>query len=305
MNTETSRQAHWNPKSAQNALEAFLLSNNYNINSYSLVHFGAHAIYRDPSTTFCLKVFGGGTTIESVSSLYTLAKNLQSTGCPCIAPAFEIIPTPVEIGKCIITSWHWVESNPAKSISYLKFGKLLKDFHVSASNYLGKVSDYSPLERIDNSFKELQIDDPEEVRLLEALQSVVQEHAARYQDLEASLPKVLLHGDAHIGNVIPSDPPLFADLDTLSSGAEQWDLVPILVALHRFGLAQSDYKDFCSGYGTDLRDTNGHESIVVLREVMQTLWIYRNKDLSTAHKHEAIKRVKSIVTPEGQLWESF
>ncbi|MFI9642449.1 phosphotransferase [Micromonospora sp. NPDC051925] len=82
--------------------------------------------------------------------------------------------------------------------------------------------------------------------------------AARWQ-----LPVGVIHGDAHVGNLLAGR---LCDFDSLAVGPREWDLVPLVHSFVRFGESIEPYKQFAAAYGFDLANSS---SWPLLREVRE------------------------------------
>jgi hypothetical protein len=93
------------------------------------------------------------------------------------------------------------------------------------------------------------------------------EVSERLKAVEFASPPVLLHGDAHLGNVIPAlSGPVLCDFDSSSVGPPEWDLTPLAVGVVRFGEPAGRYREFVRTYGMDVTRS---PAFPVLREVRE------------------------------------
>jgi aminoglycoside phosphotransferase (APT) family kinase protein len=89
----------------------------------------------------------------------------------------------------------------------------------------------------------------------------------RLASLRFALPESVVHGDAHLGNLIPSPHgPVICDFDSTCIGPREWDLTPIPVGILRFGTPRRWQRQLAKGYGFDVTRWDGFE---VLREVRE------------------------------------
>jgi hypothetical protein len=94
-----------------------------------------------------------------------------------------------------------------------------------------------------------------------------EEVSERLAAVEFALPTSLLHGDAHLGNLIPSPAgPVLCDFDSASLGPPEWDLTPLAVGVVRFGEPAGRYRELVRSYGFDVTRWKGFR---VLREVRE------------------------------------
>jgi Phosphotransferase enzyme family len=102
---------------------------------------------------------------------------------------------------------------------------------------------------------------------LEFLRDRCEEVSARLDAVEFALPTSLLHGDAHLGNLIPSPAgSVLCDFDSASLGPPEWDLTPLAVGVVRFGEPAGRYRELVRSYGFDVTRWPGFR---VLREVRE------------------------------------
>jgi hypothetical protein len=94
------------------------------------------------------------------------------------------------------------------------------------------------------------------------------ELAAAVAELAFTLPSAGLHGDAHLGNVIPGpDRPMLCDFDSCAVGPPEWNLTPIAVGSVRFTRPAEHQRDFVRTYGFDVQDWDGFEVLHSIRDL--------------------------------------
>jgi len=96
------------------------------------------------------------------------------------------------------------------------------------------------------------------------------EATAALAKLDFPLPAGLIHGDAHIGNLMrsASGQVILGDWDHVATGPREWDLVQIHYIHRRFGrAADEDINAFTTSYGWDIRDWPGLETLIAVREI--------------------------------------
>lgn len=80
------------------------------------------------------------------------------------------------------------------------------------------------------------------------------ELAIAVAELHFALPTAVVHGDAHLSNVIPGpEGPVLCDFDSCAIGPPEWDLTPVAVADVRFSRPPAHQRDFIETYGFDVR----------------------------------------------------
>jgi aminoglycoside phosphotransferase (APT) family kinase protein len=97
----------------------------------------------------------------------------------------------------------------------------------------------------------------------------------RYDDVADQLSRLdfpsapsLVHGDAHLGNLIPSPAgPVVCDFDSSSYGPPEWDLTPLAVGVVRFGEPAGRYRELVRTYGMDVTRWSGFAVLRAVREL--------------------------------------
>ncbi|AOS60893.1 aminoglycoside phosphotransferase family protein [Actinoalloteichus hymeniacidonis] len=93
------------------------------------------------------------------------------------------------------------------------------------------------------------------------------EVADRLRDLRFPLPQGVLHGDAHLGNLIPGpDGTAICDFDSTCVGPREWDLTPLAVGAQRFLHPEEQQRLLAYEYGFDITRWSG---FAVLRDVRE------------------------------------
>lgn len=87
-------------------------------------------------------------------------------------------------------------------------------------------------------------------------------------DLPPLIPPGVVHGDAHLGNLIPSPTgPVLCDFDSAALGPREWDLTPVAVGALRFGYRLDIHSGLAQAYGADVTAWPGFPTLRRLREL--------------------------------------
>ncbi|MGH3966042.1 MAG: phosphotransferase family protein [Pseudonocardiaceae bacterium] len=121
------------------------------------------------------------------------------------------------------------------------------------------------------------------------------ELAAAVDELRFALPRAVLHGDAHLGNVITGpDRPVLCDFDSCAVGPPEWDLTPVAVGNVRFSRAAAHQRDFIETYGFDVRDWDGFEVLHGIRDLKLIAGVFPRAGSSPAVQAEFDRRMASL-----------
>lgn len=131
-----------------------------------------------------------------------------------------------------------------------------------------------------------------------------------YADLPAGLPRRVIHGDAWQGNVIVPDggEPTLLDLDHVSVGPPEWDLVPLAVDHTDFArISTVDYGAFVDAYGSDVTSWAGYRTLAAIRELRWTVFALSKADTGSAAAGEAEHRISCLrgQIPRPWTWAAF
>jgi aminoglycoside phosphotransferase (APT) family kinase protein len=121
------------------------------------------------------------------------------------------------------------------------------------------------------------------------------ELATAVTELVFALPTAVLHGDAHLGNVIPGpDGPVLCDFDSCAIGPPEWDLTPVVVGEVRFRRPAAHQRDFIATYGVDVRDWAGFEVLHGIRDLKILAGVFPRTGSPPAVRAEYARRMDSL-----------
>lgn len=121
------------------------------------------------------------------------------------------------------------------------------------------------------------------------------ELAAAVAELTFALPTAVLHGDAHLGNVIAGpDRPVLCDFDSCAVGPPEWDLTPVAVSRVRFSRPAAHQRDFVQTYGFDVRDWPGFEVMHGIRDLKLIAGVFPAAVTPPAVQAEFDRRMASL-----------
>lgn len=178
-------------------------------------------------------------------------------------PAVRLLPgvvQPVRVGEHLATLWEEVPHGGAKPRGR-DLGRLLRRIHALPTPDF-PLPPWHPLDDVRRRIDEAtDLDDADRKSLMRCCEEV----DARLRELRFVLPPSLVHGDAHLGNLIPSPAgPVLCDFDSTCMGPPEWDLTPLAVGVIRFGEPVGRYRELARTYGLDVTRWAGFG---VLREV--------------------------------------
>ncbi|ANN21398.1 aminoglycoside phosphotransferase [Amycolatopsis orientalis] len=229
-----------------------------------LLRFTNNAVYALASAPFVVRIVGSTQLRHRVGTVVRVARHLEGHGVPAIRllPGIE---QPVPVGEHLVTVWWKVPSTGRKAKS-ADLAALLRQVHpLEPPEGLAEWAPFAAVRARVSDAEEL--DDGDRRFLLERCAEV----EAALATLDFPLPRGLIHGDAHPGNVIAGpDGPVLCDFDSSGVGPPEWDLTPLAVGLERFGDPPARYRVFAERYGFDVTTWSGFSVLRAIRELKLT-----------------------------------
>ncbi|MGH3624905.1 MAG: phosphotransferase family protein [Sciscionella sp.] len=135
------------------------------------------------------------------------------------------------------------------------------------------------------------------------LLSRLEELQRQYEDLPTTEPERVIHGDAWQGNLVVPDsaPPTLLDLEHVSLGRTEWDLIPIAVDYADFvRLTPEDYRAFVSAYGDhDVTSTASFHTLADIQELRWVTFVFNKANTSDYAARETTSSRSSTSSPTG------
>jgi len=217
-------------------------------------------------------------------------------------PAIRLLPgvvQPLRVGGQVATLWQEVpEVGPTPGGAEL--AGILRTLHAlpvpdgvfpgwdPLVDLVNRLADTPALSQADRSF----------------LQRRCDELAAAAAELAFVLPRAVLHGDAHLGNVISGpDGPVLCDFDSCCVGPPEWDLTPMAVSAVRFGRPAAHQRDLAARYGLDVTTWEGFDVLRGIRDLKIVAGAFPGRDRGPAVAAEFERRMASLRSGRtGDRW---
>ncbi|MCF0093109.1 hypothetical protein B0E54_01935 [Micromonospora sp. MH99] len=225
-----------------------------------LLRFTNNAVFALPTAGIVIRIARTHQLRDRATKVIRLARWFADIDAPTIRLAH--VEQPIDVGDLVASVWQYIAPRtPAATVEDL--GTVLRDFHalgvppfpVPKWNPIGdarqRLSDAEGLSEPDRDFLATWCD------LLEPRAAVLNEGG----------PQALVHGDAHVGNLLrePSGRVVMCDFDSTSVGPWQIDLAAVAVAELRFG-TNGRHLSMATAYGFDVTRDPLWE---ILREVRE------------------------------------
>ncbi|MGH3900539.1 MAG: phosphotransferase family protein [Pseudonocardiaceae bacterium] len=200
------------------------------------------------------------------------------------------IPQPVSAGEHVATVWQAVPSTGSPP-GGTDLASLLRAVH-AVQKPCRALPNWDPLTDFDRRMRHTTTMTRADHDFLLRRSA---ELAAAVAELRFALPTAVLHGDAHLGNVIPGPGgPVLCDFDSCAIGPPEWDLTPVAVSDVRFNRPAAHQQDFIQTYGFDVRSWEGFDVLHGIRDLKLIAGVFPRAGSSVAVQVEFGRRMASL-----------
>jgi Ser/Thr protein kinase RdoA (MazF antagonist) len=270
-----------------------------------LIRFGTNAVFEVAGANLALRLRRPGTSPEEIVRQVDLALWLAEKNFPVNRPAPGVDVLHEGLDGATASFWEWVDEDSQRHTRLADLGQMLRDLHVQLDGY-PEADDFplwNPFHEIEHRIRTAERSpdnwlDPSQLNLLRRW---TQESSTGLAEVDWHLPTGLVHGDAHVGNVLTAKTGanLLIDLDAVSEGHREWDLVPTAVSRLRFRADPASIEDFTAAYGFDLLGWSGWPALKRLRELYMTSWLMSVAN-SDARQEEVEHRLQCLAEGDEQ-----
>jgi hypothetical protein len=228
-----------------------------------LIRDGSNVMYRLPGRVVARI---GRRNSEDTARLEVLMSEwLTAAGLP-VVKALRDLPQPVVVSARPVTWWELLpEHRPATPA---ELGSVLRAFHALPEPDVPRLPPHDPFANLDQRIVDAATLSPGD-------RTWLREHLTqlrlRFRQLPSTQPMQMIHGDAWQGNVAVahSTPPILLDLEMVSIGRREWDLVQIAVDYTDFArIDAEEYHSFVAAYGGyDVTTTPSYRTFADLQEL--------------------------------------
>lgn len=232
-----------------------------------LLRLHGNASYALPSAGLVIRIALNPQVLGPVTAAIAVTRWLADRGFPCTVPA-DIDDQPLVIAGHVVSAWRYLPTTETPAPTSAEMGTILRELHAQGDPPYPLPSLDDPLTSVTAAIS----DSPG--AMPPASQSWLQERitSLRRQWSAANFPRPagLIHGDAHIGNLMraASGQAVLGDWDHVATGPREWDLAQIYYMDRRFGRAgQNGISAFTTAYGWDIRTWPGLDTVIAIREI--------------------------------------
>lgn len=254
-------------KYAEEVAKRFWESKGNNPGSLQCLRFGQNGMFVDRDSAQVLRVHRPTRSISEVSKEVALVEHLDEVNFPSTRLSSRYAPQPVVFDESIITIWE-LEHDTGAEKNLGELGTLIRAFHEAVAD---ASESWPPLPWIDISLERLErymSDSRFDSATIGSINKRVEQlQGIASGSIKSELGWGIVHGDAHIGNVISGAEGLvLADFERVCVSAREWDAIPTVVAIRRFGNDEKQLRSFASTFHNDLLDHEFLDDMCEVRE---------------------------------------
>lgn len=259
--TDQGRGGQFSPDSLAEALNAVCAAAGLDPAGARLLRCTNNAVFELADQPLVVRIVASNALRHRVDKVVRVATWLAEHEVPAVRLAPGIVQ-PVRAGRYLATVWEAAQPGGPRQRGR-DLAKLLRRLHELPEPSF-RLPAWEPLDDVRRRIGEA---DGLDAADLTFLLNRYDEVSARLAAVEFTRPPVLLHGDAHLGNLIPTaSGPILCDFDSSCLGPPEWDLTPLAVGVVRFGEPAGRYREFVRTYGMDVTRSPAFQ---VLREVRE------------------------------------
>jgi len=269
-----------------------------------LLRLHGNASYVLSSAGLVIRIATNPQVLGPVTASIAVTRWLADRGFPCTVPA-DIDDQPFVISGYVVSAWQYVPTADAPAPTSAEMGKILRELH-------SQDDPPYPLPSLGDPFASVTYEishapDVISPASLSWLQERITFLSRRWSALDFPQPAGLIHGDAHIGNLMraASGQAVLGDWDHVATGPREWDLAQIHYMERRFGRAGENGVDaFAAAYGWDVRTWPGLDTVIAVREIWSLRPYIRTARDRPSYSRQLAYRLQTLQSGDTQArWD--
>lgn len=214
------------------------------------------------------------------------------------------VDQPLEVDGHPVTFWRFVEGRRGNPDDVGDLGRILRRLHHLPRPDHFDLPPEDVLGRVRPRIERAQISRADRAFLLKRLSEL----RTAVEQLAFPLPRSVIHGDAHVQNLLVDDGAVtLIDFERFAYGQPEWDLsMTATEYLTAKWWTPTQYEQFAQAYGFDITSWDGFEVLRQVHEIKMTTWLMQNVAESKDIKEEYDRRMQTIATGRNDLpWTPF
>lgn len=268
-----------------------------------IIREGSHAIFELPNAIVAR--IGKPHSYETTQRELRISQWLNRSGIATVR-AVGGIPQPTVVDERPVTWWELIPEHRPSTPEEL--GRMLRRLHALTPPAEFDLPNYAPFAGLRERIESATTIDKRDRSWLVAHHVRLQQ---LYNEICDTTEQCVIHGDAWQGNLVvpPSNDPIVLDLDKVSLGRREWDLVQLAVDYTDFRrITDNQYQGFVDAYGG--YDVTQRASYRVLADIQELRWVgfaISRSDAGQAVATEAKHRIACLrgLVPKPWTWTAL
>jgi len=232
-----------------------------------VLRVGENAAVLLPAGGVLAKVVSDVSSAEEIRWELSISQWLAQVGVPVVRP---VTITPVTANGCVVALWEYLpDAGPADLTTLARCLRQLHAVSLPTRPLLGPVRPFARFDDRLASASTLSVDDRSFlVKLRDRL-------AEQWDRARFHLPECVVHGDAHMDNLLKTTEGrlAFVDLEGVAIGHPEWDLTLTALYYECGWFTTSQYDEFATAYGYDVRTGESWATLRGIRMLRMTTWL--------------------------------
>lgn len=229
-----------------------------------LIKFTNNAVVRLPRSGAVIRIAGSAITRQRVPGVIAAAELFAAHQIPAVR-LMPGLDQPIRQDGHLATVWRGIpDDGPDPAAADL--ARILTEIHALTAS--PRIPQWALPDGLRHRIRHTPDVDPDTRAFLTAELDRVQAALAELATIPPLIPPGIIHGDAHLGNLISTrEGAVVCDFDSTSVGPREWDLVPAAVGSLRFGYSPDVHQGLAEAYGVDVTAWPGFPVLRRLREL--------------------------------------
>jgi hypothetical protein len=254
-----------------------------------VLRVGENAVVLLPQAGALARVVPGEQMLGQVQHELEVSRWLASVGEPVVRP---VVDEPTVAAGCVVVFWEYLVG--AQSADLVTLAQCLRQLHRVPVPVDSILSAVEPFGRFEERLRTAAILSPDDKRFLVEYRD---ELANQWNSTRFDLPTAVVHGDAHMENLLrAADGRLaFVDLESVAIGPPEWDLTLTALYLECDWFTPDQYDDFVEAYGFDVRASSAWPVLRGARMLRMITWLaqsagdYPERAAQLRHRLESLR----------------
>jgi aminoglycoside phosphotransferase (APT) family kinase protein len=301
------------------ALDEIAATADINTNGACLMRYTMNAVFHLPAEDMVLRIAPVG-HISTVRQTAAVAAQLAVLDLPTVrlAPGFT---EPIASRAWAATAWTYLPQPAGYRHQLVDLTTPLLSLH-AVGNLGLSLPQWDVVGRCERRMQEAMSATPPAMTYLAAwtkrelhlpLDEVADRLLRRCAEMRRTLatarwtiPIGVIHGDAHAGNLLNAqNGVVLIDLDSISTGPREWDLVPAAHGVERFSDPREQYDDFVAAYGFDLLASPNWPVLRDVRELQLVTSVIAYLPGRPDVADELGHRLRSFLAGDNATWHRY